>query len=58
MQDIYIICRYNEDGTEAVMNTAYSTQEYAMEALQVFRAEAAKRNERSIYYHSVLTLVK
>ena len=58
MKEIYIICKLCADGTEHIMQGAYSTQEYALAALEGFRDEAKKRCEKSLYYYNALNLVK
>ena len=47
------------DGRERIMQSAYSTQEYALAALENLRNEAKKRGDKkSVYYYCVLNLVK
>lgn len=60
MKEIYIICRLNvETGEAHIMQSAYSTQEYALAALENLRNEAKMRGDnKSIYYYCVLNLVK
>ena len=59
MKEIYIIMSLDEAGRTNVMRSAYSTQEYAIEALECYRTEAAKRGDKkTIYYYSVMNLVK
>lgn len=60
MKEIYIICRLDAaDGMEQIMKSAYSTQEYALAALENFRNEAKMRGDnKSVYYFCVLNLVK
>jgi len=59
MKEIYIICRLDADGMEHIMQSAYSTQEYALAALENLRNEAKMRGDKkSIYYYCVLNLVK
>lgn len=59
MKEIYIICRLDEDGMEHIMQSAYSTQEYALAALENLRNEAKMIGDnKSVYYYCVLILVK
>lgn len=58
MKEIYIINRLDEDGMH-IMQSAYSTQEYALAALENLRNEAKKRDDnKSVYCYCVLNLVK
>lgn len=59
MKEIYIICRLDADGMEHILQSAYSTQEYALAALENLRNEAKMRGDKkSVYYYCVLNLVK
>lgn len=59
MKEIYIICRLDADGMEHILQSAYSTQEYALAALENLRNEAKMRcDNKSVYYYCVLNLVK
>lgn len=59
MKKIYILCRLDADGTEHILQSAYSTQEYALAALENLRNEAKKRGDnKSVYYYCLLNLVK
>lgn len=59
MKEFYIICRLDADGMEHIMQSAYSTQEYALAALENLRNEAKMRGDnKSVYYYCVLNLVK
>ena len=59
MKEIYIISRLDADGMEHILQSAYSTQEYALAALENLRNEAKMRGDnKSIYYDCVLNLVK
>lgn len=59
MREIYIISRLDADGMEHIMQSAYSTQEYALAALENLRNEAKKRGDnKSVYCYCVLNLVK
>ena len=52
MKEIYIICRLDADGMEHIMQSAYSTQEYALEALGNLRNEAKMRGDNKSHYYS------
>lgn len=59
MKEIYIICRLDADCMEHILQSAYSTQEYALAALENLRNEAKMRGDKkSVYYYCVLNLVK
>ena len=59
MKEIYIISRVDADGMEHILQSAYSTQEYALAALENLRNEAKMRGDKkSVYYYCVLNLVK
>lgn len=59
MKEIYIICRLDADGMEHILQSAYSTQEYALAALENLSNEAKMRGDnKSVYYYYVLNLVK
>ena len=59
MKEIYIICRFDADGMEHILQSAYSTQEDALAALENLRNEAKMRGDnKSVYYYCVLNLVK
>lgn len=59
MKEIYIICRLDADGMEHILQSAYSTQEYALAALENLRNEAKMRGDKKgVYYYCVLNLVK
>ena len=59
MKEIYIISRLDADGMEHILQSAYSTQEYALAALENLRNEAKMRGDnKSVYYYYVLNLVK
>ena len=59
MKEIYIICRLDADGMEHILQSAYSTQEYALASLENLRNEANMRGDKkSVYYYCVLNLVK
>ena len=59
MKEIYIISRLDADGMEHILQSAYSTQEYALAALENLRNEAKMRGDnKSVYCYGVLNLVK
>ena len=60
MKDIYIIFAHNiYNGECHVMRDAYSSEEYALEAVERYRSEAKRRGDKTTMYSvGIMTLVK
>lgn len=59
MKDLYLILALDVDGEEHIMRDVYSSEEYAMEALQKYRKEASLRGDKkTMYYYTEATLIK